>query len=466
MQRWTRLPRGTLLAGAGVFGLALLVRLPFLSWPISPDEGGYALASQWWARGVTLYSDDLWFDRPQGIFLAYRLGIGLIGDSVEAIRLWGALWFAIGAVAIAELTRVLASNRAAILAGVFCALASASPYVEGFTANAEAFMVPMATLSALFIWRRQAVLAGLCAGVAIQLKPSGAAAFALAVYWLVENRSHLGEWTRFGVATAIPIGLGIVHGAATVGLLPYLDAAILFRLQHPVDQPLLRFAWGVQNTALLTAPLVLGAAWGAAVLKGRPRRFVLAFAVTSAGGVAMGGNWWPHYFAQLVPPLAIAFGVGLDSAIRARRRLPMVAAAVASAVVVVGLSHFALLGARDGSATLYNRRGPEIEREFGEFIRANSTPGDRIYVAFTEPGINYYADRLSTVPWLYIQQLAEIEGAYERVLTSVASAEPAFLVVMKDRPPLAENVAAVVTAMGDRYDLVIAHEAADLYRRR
>ena len=48
--------------------LSIVLRLPFLSVPLTDDEAGYAYVSSWLARGLALYSD-LWFDRPQGIFL-------------------------------------------------------------------------------------------------------------------------------------------------------------------------------------------------------------------------------------------------------------------------------------------------------------------------------------------------------------------------------------------------------------
>src|SRR5438067_10132813 len=51
---------------------ACLLRWPYLAAPISADEGGYATAAYWWARGDALYRG-LTITRPQGIFVLFRL---------------------------------------------------------------------------------------------------------------------------------------------------------------------------------------------------------------------------------------------------------------------------------------------------------------------------------------------------------------------------------------------------------
>jgi len=66
--------------------LALIVRIPFLSVPLMSDEGGYGYAAYWWSKGLHLY-DELWFDRPQAIFVLYRIIFATLGSSVVSIRI-------------------------------------------------------------------------------------------------------------------------------------------------------------------------------------------------------------------------------------------------------------------------------------------------------------------------------------------------------------------------------------------
>src|SRR5215831_16298460 len=65
--------------------LAVIVRIPFLSVPLMSDEGGYGYAAYWWSKGLHLY-DELWFDRPQAIFVLYRIIFSTLGSSVVSIR--------------------------------------------------------------------------------------------------------------------------------------------------------------------------------------------------------------------------------------------------------------------------------------------------------------------------------------------------------------------------------------------
>mgnify|MGYP005647921005 FL=1 len=48
----------TLIAVASAL-LTLAVRLPFLDWPLTVDEAGYAYGAHWWSQGLSLYSDEL-----------------------------------------------------------------------------------------------------------------------------------------------------------------------------------------------------------------------------------------------------------------------------------------------------------------------------------------------------------------------------------------------------------------------
>jgi hypothetical protein len=55
-----------------------------------------------------------------------------------------------------------------------------------------------------------------------------------------------------------------------------------------------------------------------------------------------------------------------------------------------------------------------------------------VLVWHSEPSINYYADRLAVVPWLYPQPIAGVDGAYERLLTAVQHRDAALIAVVTD----------------------------------
>ena len=70
---------------------SFVLHLPFLTTPLSVDEGGYGYVAHWWASGADLYGD-VWVDRPQGLLLLYRWAEALPGSDRLDIRLMAALW--------------------------------------------------------------------------------------------------------------------------------------------------------------------------------------------------------------------------------------------------------------------------------------------------------------------------------------------------------------------------------------
>src|SRR6185503_4875891 len=64
-------PRTVALLAVLVAG-SILLRVPFLSVPMITDEGGYSYTAKFWSSEYQLYRD-IPFDRPQAIFLLYRL---------------------------------------------------------------------------------------------------------------------------------------------------------------------------------------------------------------------------------------------------------------------------------------------------------------------------------------------------------------------------------------------------------
>ena len=206
------------------------MRAPFFFWPLLDDEGAYAYTAYWWSRGLTLYSDELWFDKPQAIFVAYKASSLLLGDATWAIRLWAALWAAGATVIVWLIARRLFDGRVAVTAALLYALFSAHTHIDGYSANAEVFMLLPATLSAYYLLRGQPAAAGLAASAAVVLKPSGASALLLGVAWFAYMREGWRHWLRFAAASAALPVAALAHGALTVGLRDYLDAVVWQRV--------------------------------------------------------------------------------------------------------------------------------------------------------------------------------------------------------------------------------------------
>ena len=244
-----------LFAVVAVAALAVAVRAPFFLWPLIDDEGAYAYTAYWWSRGLTLYSDELWFDKPQAIFVAYKAGSLLLGDATWAIRLWAACWAAGTTVVVWLIARRLFDGRVAVTAALLYALFSAHTHIDGYSANAKVFMLLPATLSAYYLLRGLPAAAGLAASAAVVLKPSGAGALLLAAAWFAYTRAGWRHWLRFAVASAALPVVALAHGILTVGLRDYLDAVVWQRFAVARPNPLTAAARALVNTFPVWAPL-------------------------------------------------------------------------------------------------------------------------------------------------------------------------------------------------------------------
>src|SRR4051794_24463055 len=68
-------------------GAAALARLPFLTRPLSPDEGGFLMIASQWSPGTSLYGD-YWVDRPPLMIGLYQVPV-LLGGGAVGVRLLG-----------------------------------------------------------------------------------------------------------------------------------------------------------------------------------------------------------------------------------------------------------------------------------------------------------------------------------------------------------------------------------------
>src|SRR5687768_8241793 len=172
--RWSAARERVLVGLALVIVVSIGLRLPFLSVPLITDEGGYAYVAHWLTRGAALYRD-LWFDRPQAIFVLYAAQMALLGESTEAIRFGAALYNAAAAVALYALGSALRSRAAGLMAAALFAVGSASPAIEGFTANGELYMGLPVALSLLCAVRGRWLAAGALCALAFAIKPTALA---------------------------------------------------------------------------------------------------------------------------------------------------------------------------------------------------------------------------------------------------------------------------------------------------
>ncbi|HQY31805.1 MAG TPA: glycosyltransferase family 39 protein, partial [Thermomicrobiales bacterium] len=169
--------------------VSFLLTFRLFNLPMVSDEGGYAYAADRWFSGRGELYHDIWISRPQAIFVIYGFVIKTLGGSTVDFRIVAWLFGVVTMVVVGKLVSLWSGPRVAAGATMIFALLIGSPAIEGFTANAEAFMALPAALSVLTLWialqrgwtMRWLVLTGALIGLATQLKPSAISMLAVAL---------------------------------------------------------------------------------------------------------------------------------------------------------------------------------------------------------------------------------------------------------------------------------------------
>jgi hypothetical protein len=422
------------LAPAVGAALAVAWRLPFLHAPLTADEGGYAEVARLWSRSWTLYGA-AWVDRPQGLVLAYRGALAAGLGSTAGLRAVAAGIAAATVVIVFLLTRRVAGAGAAVAAAVLLATLGASPWIESFTLEGELIAALPAAAAVLafceFAERRRMtwlVAAGLLAGAAPMVKQSAVDAFLAIAALLLSTRA----WRRLAVfvaAACVPVAaavLSAVHPSA------WWFAVVRYRT---VDTSLFAGSPAVHATAFVDSlpaaaralgPLVLLAAFGA---RGSPLllRLWLGGAVV---GVLGGGAFHPHYYIQLVPPLAVLAGIGTARLLAAHRPVGIAALGAASAAACV-LSVPLWIDSPTAQARAIWPRDTHLleDAAVARYVDAHTSRTQRALVLWAAADVYYLADRAPVLRYLWFDNLRDAPGALGAVRRVLATRRAALVAV-------------------------------------
>jgi hypothetical protein len=421
--------RVALLALAGCGLLALLVRLPFVATGVGPDEGGYAYVAERWAHGARLYSQ-IWIDRPQGLLLVYRALLA-IADKPWAIRL-GAVVFGVAiTLLLGAIGWLLRGPVAGVAAAGIYAVVGVAPHLEGFTFNGElvAALPSTGAVAAALAWRRSGravwlVVAGFSGSTAILMKQSGfdGLVVALAVVLVYGAKERLRVVALLLAAAAVPLSAAVADGAAA-GWHAYWTDVAGYRL-HGASGLAPRLAGFRKTLPRAEDDLVGMVGVGAVVLALRRERLASLWIPGLWLGVAfaafnVGGAYWPHYYVQLLGPLALLAG----SAAARLPSLPFRALAVAACVAPVLLFLVRLVpmseAQREQAIPYY--ASSETDMRVAALARARTRPTAPIYVLASRADLYFLADRRADFGYIWGHPLHEIPGALAGLRDLLAS---------------------------------------------
>ena len=447
----------TILLAASLVLIVVAVRAPLLPIPLERDEGEYAYIA--WRLGYNEFPYRDWFDqKPPAVFYVYRLAVMLPFEAVRAIHFVALLFSATSACALFFLGLRFMGRFWAWLAAAVFAILAVDPLLEGTAANTELFMLCPLILSQIALVtaiNRQKktvlfmLLAGALTGVAFMFKQVAIVNWLLltALYPLFvrgENRLRaaisFAAWSAAGLSTVL--GLVVLYFFAEGGLRDFVENVFTHNLQYIGAVPAsarLEYCWATLTTLARTQAIVwLFAALGLiALLKSGKvawSALLTVWLITSVIGASASGYFFPHYFQQLLPPLALAAAVGADRlhAVLLFKFLPdgarrAILAGTLALLPVLTLWPFLFrYSAAEAVRRIYPGDFFAEMPNFAQRIEEVTPPKRPIFIFGSEPELLFYAHRPSATRYIFLFPLyGPYKSAGERQMAAAKEIERA-----------------------------------------
>jgi hypothetical protein len=331
-------------------------------------------------NGLFLYRD-FWFDKPPLLPAFYLLAGAMDG---MPLRLVGAA-HALGVAALAfAAARFRWSEREGYLAAsaiafflVFDTHSAAIPVA------ADALMLAPHLAAILLTWKRKPFAAGAAAGVAFLCNSKGAFVAAACLMW--NWRAFPSLAAGFAIPNAAAVLFLLAHGALIPGYEQVWKWGRTYAGVTFVADPLRNAAIRSANWLGFHAALVVGTAWFWARGRDGERWKWAGWAALSLAAAALGWRFFPRYYFQVLPLLALAGARGFAIGGRYLRVCMLLAALVP--LVRFG-PRYATLAAGGGvwADTAMDRDSREVSR----LVRDMAQPGDTLLIWGFRPEIFVY----------------------------------------------------------------------------
>jgi 4-amino-4-deoxy-L-arabinose transferase-like glycosyltransferase len=429
----------------------IMVRVPFFSWPMISDEGGYAYTAIKWFAGQKLYSPELWFDRPQGIFIIYKLGISLLGGSTAAIRLWAAIWAAITGIIVYFITKIYTDQNWALICATLYGILSSLPQIEGFTANAEIFATCFSTIAVYLLLKKKYALSGIITTLAFLAKPSGGTIVFFCIYFLVFSKSNIRSiliFCSWGVFTYI---VSILDALFSVGFLAYFNAVFLFRLSTMSTNSTSLFINSLINTSIVWLPCLIIIIFYFYSLLPEQKWIMSGWILSAIIGMSLSSYWNVHYYIQIIPPLVV---LSIMCISKSPNRIMHAALTIFAFCVLLVYSNFAIRDPQEGSWDIYHRVGYKYESQIVDLINYYSTPEEDIYISYTGTYLYYLSSRESVTSSIFRSFLLERVGEFDNLLSKIENKQIDLVVFLEKDLPEEDDEKRFENALFSNYQIV------------
>lgn len=402
----------------------IFARVRLLSMPLERDEGEYAYMAQLMLKGIPPFQQAFAMKFP-GIYASYFMILSVLGQTDTAIR-FGTLCIILATSGMVYLLSSKFLNQTgALMASTVYLLLATAPQLLGVTANCEHFVLLPVAIGCYFLaetksWRSY-FFSGMAFGCALTIKQQAlfflVLAFAGALLESAINfrKNELNIKTATKNLSAMSLGAGLPMGTMIFWMWSSgvfsafkfwcIDYARHYGNMWSLMDAYHHFRFNFDAFAQAHWALLACAIAGFFISFEQKKFIFLIGLLTLAASLAItpGYNFRPHYFLYLSLPLSLAMGAFSND------RPWRFYIALVSVITAVTINHNVLFRATPDEVVeiLYPHSPFKKAKELATFIKEYSSPDERIGMLGSEPQINFYAQRMSATPYIYMYPLTE-----------------------------------------------------------
>ena len=177
--------------------------------------------------------------------------------------------------------------------------------------------------------------------------------------------------------------------------------------------------------------------------------------------MAIGGNWYVHYYIQIAPPLSILAAQGVWALWQRRHESSSMAFATwvmaALAVFFVAYTGYFYWSPSADGRFFKLQKEPRflVQGDIVEYLNRNAPEDATIYLAYSGADITYLSHRFSAIKYLYLRALLHVPGAIEETVAILGdpSRRPDYIVADSSQLeiPLGQGVNEFLLALDNYY---------------
>jgi 4-amino-4-deoxy-L-arabinose transferase-like glycosyltransferase len=458
-----------LIALGAVIVFISFIRFGLINIPLERDEGEYAYFGKLILEGIAPYKEAYNMKLP-GTYVMYALIMALFGKTIYGIHL-GLLLINTATVVFffVGFRKIFNASIGLFTASVY-GMMSVSPALLGSAAHATQFVTLFVSVGIFFLAKfyenRKLLfvfLIGLMFGLSFLMKQQAVffilfGGLAVILVRILEKQ----------VKVRPIISEGAIYSSGAI--LPYVITVIILKIAGAFNNfwfwtvtyaskyaSGVSFKEGIQQFSFSFKPMweefkffwiffFLGIVL-IYLTKFSLRQKVTAilFTIFAFLTVCPGFIFRSHYFVSFLPAIGLSGAIALDYVIsllihrvkiRRLHYLSFIVFCIVSIAAVSKNKNYYLLSSPNEMSKMIYGSNPFVESQMiAKYIKANSSPSDKIAILGSEPQILFYADRNSATGYIYTYGLMEIHDynirMQQEMISEIERNKPKFLVFCK-----------------------------------